>query len=129
MKMGTTYLLPISIKEVSDKGLSVIEGSRTIYVVVNQIIVTQAADLVSTGSYYIADFSTPSKFDTKALKQVTFEARVRFKKMIPTSRKWCFSVMGLEENRSEEHTSELQSRQYLVCRLLLEKKNYTAKLQ
>src|SRR3712207_8246699 len=26
-------------------------------------------------------------------------------------------------NRSEEHTSELQSRQYLVCRLLLEKKN------
>src|SRR3712207_8270176 len=26
--------------------------------------------------------------------------------------------------RSEEHTSELQSRQYLVCRLLLEKKNY-----
>src|SRR3712207_8420378 len=27
------------------------------------------------------------------------------------------------EDRSEEHTSELQSRQYLVCRLLLEKKN------
>src|SRR3712207_8918595 len=27
-------------------------------------------------------------------------------------------------NRSEEHTSELQSRQYLVCRLLLEKKNH-----
>src|SRR3712207_7614056 len=28
----------------------------------------------------------------------------------------------LREARSEEHTSELQSRQYLVCRLLLEKK-------
>src|SRR3712207_7442112 len=28
-------------------------------------------------------------------------------------------------NRSEEHTSELQSRQYLVCRLLLEKKKIT----
>src|SRR5947209_15421338 len=28
-----------------------------------------------------------------------------------------------ETPRSEEHTSELQSRQYLVCRLLLEKKN------
>src|SRR3712207_8324604 len=27
-----------------------------------------------------------------------------------------------KEDRSEEHTSELQSRQYLVCRLLLEKK-------
>src|SRR5258707_2640929 len=30
--------------------------------------------------------------------------------------------------RSEEHTSELQSRQYLVCRLLLEKKNHEALL-
>src|SRR3712207_8491041 len=29
----------------------------------------------------------------------------------------------LPRERSEEHTSELQSRQYLVCRLLLEKKN------
>src|SRR5258707_8003686 len=28
----------------------------------------------------------------------------------------------MQELRSEEHTSELQSRQYLVCRLLLEKK-------
>src|SRR5258707_11528281 len=32
-----------------------------------------------------------------------------------------FLLLGAE--RSEEHTSELQSRQYLVCRLLLEKKN------
>src|SRR3712207_8484921 len=30
-------------------------------------------------------------------------------------------------DRSEEHTSELQSRQYLVCRLLLEKKKKTTK--
>src|SRR3712207_6954150 len=30
--------------------------------------------------------------------------------------------------RSEEHTSELQSRQYLVCRLLLEKKKKNAEL-
>src|SRR3712207_8309383 len=29
---------------------------------------------------------------------------------------------GFSASRSEEHTSELQSRQYLVCRLLLEKK-------
>src|SRR5258707_8650919 len=31
-----------------------------------------------------------------------------------------------EQYRSEEHTSELQSRQYLVCRLLLEKKKKIA---
>src|SRR3712207_8420695 len=32
---------------------------------------------------------------------------------------------GAAGGRSEEHTSELQSRQYLVCRLLLEKKKKT----
>src|SRR3712207_8375859 len=34
----------------------------------------------------------------------------------------CVADAPLVERRSEEHTSELQSRQYLVCRLLLEKK-------
>src|SRR3712207_8515639 len=35
-----------------------------------------------------------------------------------------YEALGLDKgpSRSEEHTSELQSRQYLVCRLLLEKK-------
>src|SRR5439155_5710423 len=37
-----------------------------------------------------------------------------------------FSWIGLTDiaSRSEEHTSELQSRAHLVCRLLLEKKNH-----
>src|SRR3712207_8958646 len=34
---------------------------------------------------------------------------------------------GMQHIRSEEHTSELQSRQYLVCRLLLEKKKMILK--
>src|SRR3712207_8944589 len=37
----------------------------------------------------------------------------------PRNAHTCWSDVSL---RSEEHTSELQSRQYLVCRLLLEKK-------
>src|SRR3712207_7599850 len=36
-------------------------------------------------------------------------------------------LAGVPDVRSEEHTSELQSRQYLVCRLLLEKKKTTHK--
>src|SRR5438445_7575569 len=36
-------------------------------------------------------------------------------------------VIGFNVKRSEEHTSELQSRQYLVCRLLLEKKKKNEK--
>src|SRR5947209_17349162 len=35
---------------------------------------------------------------------------------------WRPQVVWREPHRSEEHTFELQSRQYLVCRLLLEKK-------
>src|SRR3712207_7873739 len=34
----------------------------------------------------------------------------------------CAALGARKGERSEEHTSELQSRQYLVCRLLLEKK-------
>src|SRR3712207_8916070 len=36
-------------------------------------------------------------------------------------------IVGFHPERSEEHTSELQSRQYLVCRLLLEKKTGQSK--
>src|SRR3712207_6994337 len=41
-----------------------------------------------------------------------------------TAPKGCFAGW-----RSEEHTSELQSRQYLVCRLLLEKKKHPRQLR
>src|SRR3712207_5888386 len=60
--------------------------------------------------------------------------RTRFKKgHIPANKgKRMSEYMSAESiekskatRRSEEHTSELQSRQYLVCRLLLEKKNNT----
>src|SRR5438445_7865266 len=47
-----------------------------------------------------------------------FEAAVR--PIITASQPVCATMA--QASRSEEHTSELQSRQYLVCRLLLEKK-------
>src|SRR5947209_9852200 len=61
------------------------------------------------------------------------EAQVKaFRLMVNQSvtwAEWDDDLLGLElldlKNRSEEHTSELQSRQYLVCRLLLEKKKHT----
>src|SRR5258707_10646059 len=43
----------------------------------------------------------------------------------PIDPKQVHRIKGEKRNRSEEHTSELQSRQYLVCRLLLEKKKTT----
>src|SRR3712207_7468746 len=60
--------------------------------------------------------SRPSpSFADSAARSIGFSRWTR----MPTSRNW----------RSEEHTSELQSRQYLVCRLLLEKKTQTLFLQ
>src|SRR5438445_6865903 len=43
---------------------------------------------------------------------------------VPAPNNGLIGVVGIQ--RSEEHTSELQSRQYLVCRLLLEKKKTRA---
>src|SRR3712207_8725335 len=43
-------------------------------------------------------------------------------KLQSTQDKLLFILIYQKTNRSEEHTSELQSRQYLVCRLLLENK-------
>src|SRR3712207_6900364 len=42
------------------------------------------------------------------------------------ARSCSFASRRCRSTRSEEHTSELQSRQYLVCRLLLEKKKNIA---
>src|SRR5947209_17246638 len=41
---------------------------------------------------------------------------------VPGTSRASFYVYNSTGDRSEEHTSELQSRQYIVCRLLLEKK-------
>src|SRR3712207_8026248 len=58
------------------------------------------------------------------LKQHLFDYNYRDKQCF--DRQLIFLLFGLVgkqvRKRSEEHTSELQSRQYLVCRLLLEKK-------
>src|SRR3712207_7139596 len=47
-------------------------------------------------------------------------ARLGGRLIIPSDELWPAQLSDL--GRSEEHTPELQSRQYLVCRLLLEKK-------
>src|SRR3712207_8003321 len=65
--------------------------------------------------------SYPCPMDIKILSPFTQEAFIFF---------FFQSGVGitpaLSPGRSEEHTSELQSRQYLVCRLLLEKKQRRA---
>src|SRR3712207_8805919 len=56
-----------------------------------------------------------------AKEQVGYDARsARSSSSRP--RRDALKILFFDGSRSEEHTSELQSRQYLVCRLLLEKK-------
>src|SRR3712207_8186022 len=52
-----------------------------------------------------------------AVRGIAADESVRAVLLTGTGRAFCVG-----QDRSEEHTSELQSRQYLVCRLLLEKK-------
>src|SRR5258708_14116870 len=61
--------------------------------------------------------------DHRGLETMTFRGTHVANRTIVSSN-WLLSKEMEEELRSEEHTSELQSPDHLVCRLLLEKKNY-----
>src|SRR3712207_7755702 len=52
-------------------------------------------------------------------RSVKDEIRNNFTRMLAENVELFPGIVGYENTRSEEHTSELQSRQYLVCRLLL----------
>ena len=80
--------------------------------------------------------SSKTAFISESLALTTETSESRWSCLLYTSLKLNFSTSLLElsldrlglfhedtvlDGRSEEHTSELQSRQYLVCRLLLEK--------
>src|SRR5258707_8073407 len=71
----------------------------------------------------------PAQFDRMAGAQSAMEERRnatqqhgRRDRMLQLGGRRGVAQAGAIQARSEEHTSELQSRQYLVCRLLLEKK-------
>src|SRR3712207_7314963 len=72
---------------------------------------------------YTTLFRSPGRpRDILGLKALAITAQRAFANARPAGVKVLAGAPVLEKGRSEEHTSELQSRQYLVCRLLLEKK-------
>src|SRR2546425_2262040 len=85
----------------------------------------------SSGQYNEVEWvRTPTTRDSDGLGSVSTASgsdRVHANTLTMTSQDWEKNVVKLaagfgNANRSEEHTSELQSLAYLVCRLLLEKK-------
>src|SRR3712207_7178781 len=68
----------------------------------------------SAVSVTVPERTAPTKFVLASMVDVPAASSGRFRN--------AQSAAVVSATRSEEHTSELQSRQYLVCRLLLEKK-------
>src|SRR5256884_1978258 len=70
------------------------------------------------------DFTGKTKYSGRSadLLVVSAGGEAAARRAMPTSRAWARLLGSAAEFRSEEHTSELQSRLHLVCRLLLEKK-------
>src|SRR5258708_10200917 len=64
---------------------------------------------------YTTLFRSPIRLDLGAMHEAP---RVRIERIAPVQR----AAVVPDQHRSEEHTSELQSPDHLVCRLLLEKK-------
>src|SRR3712207_9489288 len=103
--------------------------------------------MILTGLTFISFFflmirrpprSTLFPYTTLFRSQVTIPLRARLPEIRSKSPLWHRRLLAPRllprgpdsARRSEEHTSELQSRQYLVCRLLLEKKKKdTSRLQ
>src|SRR3712207_8897349 len=76
------------------------------------------SDYAMWGDYNTQEFARTSQFYTATTRQLHgFKGNYNFGNLQITA-----MYSRDIEGRSEEHTSELQSRQYLVCRLLLEKK-------
>src|SRR3712207_8814455 len=75
---------------------------------------------IATLAGYVSPERRPRVLGTHFFSPVS---RMRLVEVIPA-----FDTDPAAVERSEEHTSELQSRQYLVCRLLLEKKIYSSSI-
>src|SRR3712207_7472743 len=78
------------------------------------------ANIAAENNNYVTALSYLEKYLYKPEKNVDVKILAQYQILWNKGRDYYATII-----RSEEHTSELQSRQYLVCRLLLEKKKLT----
>src|SRR5687767_11999485 len=78
----------------------------------------------TVGQHPVNLFTTPASASFSSIVEAA-AACLNFPNRVPVSAYPQLGVSIRNSSRSEEHTSELQSLAYLVCRLLLEKKNST----
>src|SRR3712207_8010784 len=78
----------------------------------------------SAGTTYFDENGNYNGDDPRSIEAIQFLHDLVYKHEIAA-----IAPAEANDDRSEEHTSELQSRQYLVCRLLLEKKKACCRRQ
>src|SRR3712207_7170741 len=82
-------------------------------------------DTATTEIYTLSLHDALPILDMKSVKYIaTVDVKKEEAGLIKASEMLGKNLVIIGRERSEEHTSELQSRQYLVCRLLLEKKKH-----
>src|SRR5947209_17668714 len=88
-----------------------------------------AQEALTTSCFFFFNDTATTELYTLSLHDALpiSPAAIRAAVLVPTPRLCGSLSLPCRWTRSEEHTSELQSRQYLVCRLLLEKKNSAKK--
>lgn len=89
---GVTYCVPVGIKTVSG-GISVLEPSRTLFIVLKTPVISKAIYLGSSNIYKVTSFQENS--DLAALPQLTLEARV-YMLGFQTRDPYISSIMGIE---------------------------------
>ena len=90
---GTTYCMPITIVN-ADGDIPVLEASRTVYLIINRTIITQAT-VMSPNYFTVPGFLTASALSSTP--KVTMECRVLFNSF-QTANPYISSIIGIEEN-------------------------------
>ena len=91
---GINYCVPVSITSIEGSDMSVLEASRTLYVVVQKPIATRAMDFNNSAYFQVPSFMNNP--DVKELSAVTLECRV-MAKSFQTRNPFISSIMGIEE--------------------------------
>lgn len=90
---GTTYCMPVSIEQIENGGLSILEPSRTLYIVLKTPVISKAIYLGSGNIYKVPSFQEDDNLS--ALKTVTLEARV-YMNGFQSRDPYISSIMGIE---------------------------------
>src|SRR3712207_5286198 len=122
--MGHDCDHPRSLGEVGREGVAVdtLDDMQTLFGGIDLGAVSVSMTINAPAAIMMAFYVVAAEEAGVPAERLSGTVQADILKEYIAQKEWCFPIDPAM--RSEEHTSELQSRQYLVCRLLLEKKKY-----